>query len=250
MESNESFIYGRRPLEETLNNDPDRINKIFLKEGLDRRSFQKVLALASSHHIPVQFVPGRKLMEMVGKVNDQGCVAQISEISYKDLDDWLDSTLNSITNPLLILLDEIEDPHNFGAILRSAAATGVNGVVVPKHRQAPVTPAVLKASAGTAGFIPIFRVVNINQAILKLKENGFWIMGLDQNADHTLWEQDYDMPVALVVGNEGKGIRQKTLEHCDFTISIPMSNHVESLNASVSTALVCYEIFHKRNSGK
>lgn len=249
MDSDHLFIYGRHPVEEALERQPGYISKIYLREGSDNRAYQKIMTLASGNRIPVQQVPGRKLMEMVGKVNDQGCVALMSGIRYEDLDNWLETHLDKSANPFLILLDEIEDPQNFGAILRTAAAAGVDGIVVPKHRQAPVTPAVFKVSAGTAGFVPIFRVVNLNQSILRLQNEGFWIVGLDQHAATSFWEQDFNMPVALVIGNEGKGIREKTLGHCDFTIRIPMNNNVNSLNASVSTALVCYEILRKRNGG-
>lgn len=246
MDSNQLYIYGRHPVEEALERQPDFINKIYLAERSNNRSFQKIISLASQNHIPVQYVPGRKLLEMVGKVNDQGCVALMSEIRYEDLDHWLELHSERSDNPFLLILDEIEDPQNFGAILRTAAAAGSEGIIVSKHRQAPISPAVFKTSAGTAGRIPIIRVVNLNQTILRLKEEGFWILGLDQHAGTSLWEQDFSMPVAVVIGNEGKGIRKKTLEHCDFTVSIPMVNEVESLNASVSAALICYEILRKR----
>jgi 23S rRNA (guanosine2251-2'-O)-methyltransferase len=127
-----------------------------------------------------------------------------------------------------------------GQFLRTAAAAGIGAVIVPKHRQAPVNAAVFKTSAGTAGRIPIVRAVNLNQAILSLKENKFWIAGLDMEGD-TIWNHTFDVPMAFVIGNEGRGMRKKTGEHCDFLLSLPMFNNVESLNASVSAALVCYE---------
>jgi 23S rRNA (guanosine2251-2'-O)-methyltransferase len=240
VENSNQFIYGRKPVEEQLNSSPERIDKIYLKRDLKSSALAKIHSLASKNRIPVVEVPGSKLMDLVGQVNDQGIVAAISETEYIEFEEWLE-TIKPDNETAVLLLDEIEDPHNFGAILRTAAAAGITAVIVPKHRQAPVNAAVFKTSAGTAGRIPIVRAVNLNQAILKLKDHSFWIAGLDQNADSLLWEQTYDVPMAFVIGNEGRGMRQKTGEHCDFLLSVPMMNNVESLNASVSAALVCYE---------
>jgi len=240
VENSNQFIYGRKPVEEQLNASPERIDKIYIKRDLKSSALAKIHSLASKNRIPVVEVPGSKLMDLVGPVNDQGIVAAISETEYIEFEEWLEA-FKPDNETAILLLDEIEDPHNFGAILRTAAAAGISAVIVPKHRQAPVNAAVFKTSAGTAGRIPIVRAVNLNQAILKLKEHSFWIAGLDQDADSLLWEQTYDVPMAFVIGNEGRGMRQKTGEHCDFLLSVPMMNNVESLNASVSAALVCYE---------
>jgi 23S rRNA (guanosine2251-2'-O)-methyltransferase len=238
------LLYGRNPVEEQLMINPEKIEKIYLKDSAGG-GLAKIIALASENRIPVQRVPGKKLHDMVGPVNDQGVVAQMSAIAYKELEDWLDET-DPKSNPVVIILDEIEDVANFGAILRTAAACDVSAVIVPKHRQAPVNATVFKTSAGTAGRIPIIRVINLNQSIARLKDAGFWIAGLDQQAKAALWQQDLLMPLGIVLGSEGKGIRQKTLEHCDFSVRLPMENQVESLNASVTAALVCYEVVRQR----
>lgn len=238
-ESNE-FIYGRNPVEELLKNRADEVEKIYINKKLNKQTFSNILSLASDNRVPVAEVPGSKLYELVGKVNDQGVVAAISQIQYEEFENWL-ARIEPNQNTGILLLDEIEDPHNFGAILRTAAASGMDAVIVPKHRQAPVSAAAYKTSAGTAGRIPIVRAVNLSQAILKLKDKKFWIAGLYMDGDSLLWEQTFDVPMAFVIGNEGRGMRQKTGEHCDFLLSIPMYNGVESLNASVSAALVCYE---------
>ena len=240
MDDSNAFIYGRNPVEELLQNRADEVEKIYINRKLNKQSFSNILTLASNNRVPVAEVPGSKLYELVGKVNDQGIVASISQIQYEEFEEWLDN-FEPDKDTGILLLDEIEDPHNFGAILRTAAASGIDAVIVAKHRQAPVSAAVYKTSAGTAGRIPIVRAVNLNQAILKLKDNKFWIAGLDMDGDSLLWEQKFDVPMAFVIGNEGRGMRQKTGEHCDFLLSIPMHNSVESLNASVSAALVCYE---------
>jgi 23S rRNA (guanosine2251-2'-O)-methyltransferase len=240
LDKTNEFIYGRNPVEELLKNRADEVEKIYINRKLNKQTFSTILSLASDNRVPVTEVPGSKLFDLVGKVNDQGIVAAISQIQYEEFEDWLERVEPNQKTGIL-LLDEIEDPHNFGAILRTAAASGMDAVIVPKHRQAPVSAAAYKTSAGTAGRIPIVRAVNLNQAILKLKDNKFWIAGLDMDGDSLLWEQTYDVPMAFVIGNEGRGMRQKTGEHCDFLLSIPMYNGVESLNASVSAALVCYE---------
>ncbi|MEX1136376.1 MAG: 23S rRNA (guanosine(2251)-2'-O)-methyltransferase RlmB [Balneolales bacterium] len=245
--SEDEFIYGRNALKELLERSPETVAKIYVKTGIRGDSVDAIFNLSSAHKIPLQQVPGKKLNDLVGAVNDQGVVAQVSSRSYLELDEWLE-VVNMQENPFVLMLDEIEDPHNFGAILRTAAACGVAGVIVPKHRQAPVNATVYKTSAGAADLVNLIRVVNLNQTILKMKEAGFWICGLDQNAKTVYWQQKFDMPVALVVGSEGRGIRKKTLEHCDFTVSIPMKKGVESLNASVSTALICYEVERQRES--
>lgn len=235
-----NFIYGRNPIEEVLRNEAERVEKIFVRKSVRDSQLTELFDLASQHRIPISHVPGSKLHQLVGDVNDQGVVAQMSKISYKDLGTWLD-TVDTSTYPAVLLIDEITDPGNLGAILRTAAAAGISAVLVPKHRQAPINATVYKTSAGTAERIPIVRVGNLNQAIRKLKDEGFWIGGLDIGGDQLLWDLEVDRPLAFVVGNEESGISQKTLEHCDYTFRIPMGNDVESLNASVSAALLCYE---------
>lgn len=249
MSENDSniYIYGRRPVEEALANEAERIEKIFVRDTLRDSQLSNIFDLASQHRIPISHVPGSKLYELVGGVNDQGVVALMSKISYQDLGSWLDS-VDTADYPAVLLLDEIEDPGNLGAILRTAAAAGISAVLVPKHRQAPVNATVYKTSAGTAGRIPIVRAGNLNQAILKLKDEGFWIGGLDMEGDQELWDLEIDRPLAFVVGSEGGGISQKTLEHCDYRFRIPMENEVESLNASVSAALLCYEWKRKKGN--
>lgn len=239
------YIYGRNPIQEALTTEPERVEKIFVRDSLHDSQLTNIFDLASQHRIPISHVPGSKLYDLVGKVNDQGVVALMSKVSYQDFGSWLDSIDTSIY-PAVLLLDEIEDPGNLGAMLRTAAAAGISAVLVPKHRQAPVNATVYKTSAGTAGRIPIVRVGNLNQAIMKLKDEGFWIGGLDMDGDQELWDLEVDRPLAFVIGNEGSGISQRTLEHCDYHFKIPMENNVESLNASVSAALLCYEWRRKK----
>lgn len=246
-ENTNIYIYGKNTVEESLFSEPERIDKIFVRESMHDSQLRTIFETASIHKIPISHVPGSKLFELVGNVNDQGVVALKSSVPYHEFGEWLDS-VDISDNPGILLLDEIEDPGNLGAILRTAAAAGISAVLVPKHRQAPVNATVYKTSAGTAGRIPIVRVGNLNQSILALKEEGFWIGGLDTEGDQLLWDLEVDRPLAFIIGNEGSGIRQKTLEHCDYRMVIPMYNNVESLNASVSAALVCYE-WRKKKMG-
>lgn len=244
MPEDNIYIYGRKPVEEALLSRPEKIEKIFVKDSL-YSSFHKVKELASFNRVPVVKVPSQKLFDLVGKVNDQGIVALLSRIEYLEFFDWLlDVDLED--NPCLFLLDGIEDPHNFGAILRSAAAANVYGIIVPKHGQAPVNATVHKTSAGTAGKIPIIRVNNTTQALVDLKNAGFWVTALDASGDKTIWDMDYNRPLIFVLGNEGKGISPAILKKCDIKMAIPMENEVESLNVSVSASLVAYEIKRKK----
>jgi len=239
-------IYGRKPIEEQLKREPRRIETIYVKDSVPTAPLQDILSMASENRIPVRKVPGRKLSDMVGAVNDQGVIATLSAVEYDEFEDWL-PTVDIRTNPIVMVLDELEDVANFGAILRTAAAAGIAGVIVPKHRQAPVNAVVYKTSAGTVGKVPIIRVTNINLTLRELKEAGFWVCALDQSAPQPAWKQDLISPLVIVVGSEGDGIRQKTLELCDFKVNFPMENQVESLNASVSAALLCYEALRQRH---
>jgi len=234
------YIFGKKPVEEALENEPERIEKIFIRNTLKDSKHARVFTLASENRIPISHVPGNKLYNLVGSVNDQGIVALMSTVTYRDFETWIDVPDLS-TYPAILILDGIVDPQNMGAILRTAAAAGISAVLVPKHGQAPVNATVFKTSAGTAGKIPIVRMGNLNQSIMKLKDIGFWIAGIDMDGNKDLWKLEADRPLAFVIGNEGDGISKKTLEHCDYKIRIPMENNVESLNASVSAALISYE---------
>lgn len=242
---NDEFVYGRNAVLEFLKQKPEHITKIFIRNQLQGKAIHDLERQASTVRIPVQRVPGKKLAELVGPVNDQGIVAAVSPARYIELEDWLETT-DLAVKPVVLALDEIEDPQNFGAIIRTAVAAGVAAVMVSKHRQAPISGAVMKASAGAVLKMPVIRVVNMNRALQMLKEAGFWVCGTDMDEKQTLWEQNYDMPLIVVIGSEEKGIRKKTKEYCDILVRIPMLNGVESLNASVSGALISYEILRQR----
>ena len=234
------YIFGKHPIEEALARAPKTVQKIYIKEHIDAALFARLKEESAKWKIPMVRTDDRKLDQLSENGVHQGVVALVSPVAFVELKDWI-ATLDMSTNPACVILDELEDPHNVGAIIRTAAGLGASGVILGKHNQSQITGTVYKASAGTLNAVPLIRVANINDAILKLKDAGFWIAGLAADAPQKIWEGDFATPLAFVIGAEGKGVRQKTQEHCDFLFSIPMSNDVESLNASVSAALALYE---------
>lgn len=234
------YIYGRNPILEALMSRPNEIEKIFLKSSIQVNSIEGLSDLISKYSIPISKVPQIKIQNLVGRVNDQGIVALLSQIKYSDYFEWV-SELDLRDNPAVLFLDGIEDPHNFGAILRTAAASGISAVIVPTQKQSPVNATVFKTSAGTAGKIPIIRVHDVNQGIKDLELAGFEILALDGGSTNSFWEAKFESPTAFMIGNEGDGLNPKIIKKASKTLRIPMKNNVESLNASVSAALVCYE---------
>lgn len=238
-QESQNYIFGRHPVEELLVTHPKKVSKVFVREGVNKGDIKKIMEIASANKIPVTTITKNKIATLVGDVNDQGVIAEASLVTYLELKDWLKG-IDLTKNPAVFLLDEITDPHNVGAILRTAAAIGVAGVIIGKHNQSPVNGTVWKTSAGMAGRVSIIRVANINTAILELKKVNFWVFGLSMNGN-SIWKEKFDTPSVFVIGSEGDGIRAQTLKHCDIKISIPMVDGVESLNASVSAAVVGYE---------
>ena len=240
------YIYGRKPVEEALLHDPRNVAQVVVHDAVKDEVFEELKNYVRKHKIPFIKSPKNKLESLVGDVNDQGVVAELKEFKGVDFHDWVE-TLDPETNPLVFVMDELEDPHNVGAVIRVASASGASGVILSKHRQAPVNGTVFKTSAGTITKVPIIIVSNINDAIKKLKENKFWVAGLAMGEGKNVWEERYDSPMAIVIGNEGKGLRDSITKSCDYTIHIPMERDVESLNASVSSAIVAYE-WKRKNS--
>ncbi len=241
------YIYGKKPIEEQLERNPENVLRIFISDVIAGNSpeFLQLKQYAKEHKIPLNSISKHKLKEYVGDVNTQGILALVKKYEYMDFDEWYeiftqkdDSSLQSV-----LILDHIEDTHNYGALLRTAAGVGVSAVFVAKDQQAPVNGTVFKTSAGAVLHVPIVRVSNINQTIQKLKDLRFWVAAIDMDEENrdTIWTQKYDTHMAFVVGSEGKGISQKVSEHADFHLSIPMENNLESLNVSVAAAVALYE---------
>lgn len=240
------YIYGKKPVEEQLMRNPKNVMRIFISDVISGSSeeFALLKGFAKEHKIPFNSISKHKIKEYVGDVNAQGVLALVKKYEYMEFDEWqetLDLDNNSL--PSVLILDRIEDTHNYGAILRTAAAVGVSAVIVAKDQQAPVNGTVFKTSAGAVLSVPIVRVSNINQTIKRLQDMKFWVaaIDMDETGKNTVWNQTYDTPMAFVVGSEGRGVSLKVREHSDFVLSIPMENNIESLNVSVAAAVTLYE---------
>jgi len=238
-------IFGRNPVLELLKSNKS-INKIIIAKGSQKGSIQEIVKLAKEKGIPFQEVDKNHLNKMFPRENHQGVAALISVADYMDWQDILVSAQEKNEEPLIIMLDEIEDPHNLGAILRTADAVGAHGVIIPKRRAVPLTEGVAKASAGAVEYVPVARVGNLAQTIDALKKEGCWIVGTSLQGQ-PLYEQNLKGPLVVVIGSEGKGLSRLTEENCDFLVSIPMNGKINSLNASVATGVVMYEILRQRN---
>lgn len=240
-----SLLLGRNPVREALEREARRIEKVMIQQGGSAKDLAEIRRLAEDAGIQVQYVPTGRLNQMARGLNHQGVAAFAAPVAYVELDDMLAAaapTREAVRDrkPRLLVLDEIQDPFNFGAMLRSAVASGAAGVVIPQRNMAPLNAAAMKASAGTAGRIPIARVVNVADTIYQLKERGYWIAGAAPEGDVTVWEMDWDRPVAIVIGSEGAGIRRRVLGECDYRVRIPMAGPAESLNASVAAGILLF----------
>lgn len=238
-------IYGTHPVEELLNAAPEVVTALYFWErGAER--FDEIFEVARTYGLPCQSVHKQELDEMAEGGNHQGIVAQTSGFEYVELADLVQSTSEADRAGILVL-DQIQDVRNLGAMLRSAAGLGFDGVVIAKDRAAPVTPAVVRTSAGCAFRIPVARVTNISRALETMKEAGYWIVGTRGEEADPAWEVDFDMKTGLVLGGEHGGMRRLVEETCDLYARIPMAAGVESLNvASAATALM-YEVNRQWN---
>ncbi|MDR4888469.1 23S rRNA (guanosine(2251)-2'-O)-methyltransferase RlmB [Fredinandcohnia sp. QZ13] len=239
------YIIGKNPVIEALKSERD-INKIWIAEGSNRGQMNQITSLAKEGNVMVQFVPKKKIDQMV-EGNHQGVVAQVAAYEYAEVDDILALAEKRNEAPFIILLDELEDPHNLGSILRTADAVGAHGVIIPKRRAVGLTATVAKASTGAIEYIPVARVTNLARTIDELKDRGVWIVGTDAKGKDDYRNVDGKMPIGLVIGSEGKGMGRLVKEKCDFLLRLPMQGKVTSLNASVAASLLMYEVYRKRN---
>lgn len=232
------FIYGKHALMEALTSAPQIVRKAYLSPEVREGELRSELA---KHKIPTERLEGHRGRDYVGNESHQGVIATINPSALLIPFDHFLNSLDLKKNPAIAVLGEVQDPHNVGAIIRSAAAFGLAGVLIPEHNQAPVTGTVVKSSAGMAFKIPLVAIGNVNHALGVLKKKGFWIYGLSMDGATAVSSDAFERPSAFVVGNEGSGIREKTLEACDIKLRIPMHPRTESLNAAVSAALVFHE---------
>lgn len=240
------LIGGKNPVVEALRSGRE-LNKIWIAEGLNKKSIGEILSLAKKAGVLVQDVPKQKLDGMLD-VNHQGIIASVAAYAYAELDDLFAIADRRGEDPLFLILDELEDPHNLGSILRTADATGVHGVIIPKRRSVGLTGVVAKASTGAIEHIPVVRVNNLSQTVEDLKKRNVWIAGTDAKGSQDYRKMDATLPLAIIIGSEGKGMSRILKEKCDFLYHLPMVGQVTSLNASVAAALLMYEVFRKRDS--
>ena len=239
-------VEGRNAVIELLESGRD-INKIFLANGEKNGSINKILAMAKEKRVIVTEVNRRKLDEMASSDNHQGVIAIVPPYEYCDIDDILECAKNKNEDPFILILDGIEDPHNLGAIIRTAETAGVHGIIIPKRRACGVNSTVTKVAAGAVEHMNIARVNNINEAIRYLKENDVWVCGTDMDTNKYYYNQDLTGSLAIVIGSEGYGMSKLVKENCDFLVKIPMKGKITSLNASVSAGIVMYESVRQRN---
>lgn len=247
MTSNKDFVFGRYAgLDYLKTQNADKINKVFLQHGIQEDFANQVYALAKKKRLVIQTVPKNKLDRLVEGGNHQGLVLAISSFEYADLDQLLDKFDQEEKEPFLLMLDSIEDPHNLGSILRSADATGVDGIIIPKRHATGLTSVVAKTSTGAIDYVPVARVNNLVQTTKELKKRGYWVFGTDMaGVDYREWNAKGK--AVLVIGNEGKGIAPLLKKQMDQTITLPMVGHVQSLNASVATGVLLYQAYNSRH---
>ena len=238
-------VEGRNSVLELLESGKD-INKLYISDGEKHGSIHKIIALAKERKVVINKVDKYKLDKMSQTENHQGVIAIVPPYEYCDVDDILEQAKSKNEKAFILILDGIEDPHNLGSIIRTAETAGVHGIIIPKRRAAAVNSTVSKVSAGAVEHMKIARVNNINDTIKYLKENDIWVCGTDMNTDTYYYDQDYKMPIAIVIGSEGFGMSRLVKENCDFLVKIPMKGKITSLNASVSAGIVIYEVVKQR----
>ncbi|MCI1633326.1 MAG: 23S rRNA (guanosine(2251)-2'-O)-methyltransferase RlmB [Liquorilactobacillus nagelii] len=240
------FISGRHPVLAALESERP-VNKIFLQKGIQPSFAAKIEKLAKQRKIIISRVPKTKLDELTKQQNHQGVLLTLAAYQYADLNEVLQQTTQHQQDPFLLILDNIEDPHNLGSIMRTADAAGVTGIIIPQRRAVQLTATVAKTSTGAIEHVPVARVSNLVQTVKQLKKENFWIFGTDMaGQDYRQWNAQG--PVALIIGNEGKGISPLLKAQCDQLLTIPMIGHVQSLNASVAAGLLIYQGFTSRGN--
>lgn len=241
------ILEGRNPVWEAMRSGV-QIDKLFINEGANYGSIQRILDFAGKNNIPVSRVARAKLDSISQTGAHQGIIAYIAAVSYVTVEDILQRAKQKNEDPLIVIADGIEDSYNLGSIIRSANCAGVHGVIIPKHRATGLSAACAKASAGAVMHTLIAKVTNISMTVEKLKKEGLWVAGTDAKGEQDIYNADLTGPLAIVIGSEGAGISRLVKEKCDFLLSIPLKGQINSLNASVSAALVMYEVLRQRQN--
>ena len=243
-QTNQEIIYGKHAVLEALSGDSS-INKFYLQNGLNKNRINDILNMVNKRHIVISEVPKTKLDELTSNGNHQGVAVSVPPVAYQTLDDCFTLAKERGEEPFFLILDGIEDPHNLGSIIRTADAVGVHGISIPKRRAVGLTNIVAKTSTGAIEHVPVVRVTNLSQTMDQLKEKGLWIFATAMDGED-MRDWNSQGPIALIIGNEGQGVSEKLLKNADGTVTIPMVGHVQSLNASVATAVLAYEVARHR----
>ena len=248
----EEYIYGRNPVIEALS-EGEGVEKVFLAYGVRGKAVSRIYSLAKKSGTPVATMDKRKFSQLERDVvpkgsNSQGVLAQAKLIETIPLEELIEKAFEKDENPVLLALDEITDPHNLGAAARSAEGAGALGIIVPERNSAPLSAAAVKASAGALKYIPVAREVNLVNALIKCKDAGLWVIGTAADAKKKHTEEDFLKPTVVVIGSEGKGMRPSVQKQCDEFVRIPLKGSIESLNASVSAAVILFEIQRQRKN--
>ena len=241
------IIYGKNSVIEYLKYEPDEIRELIIAEGSNHINSKDILDFSKNNKIKLSIFPKEKLSDLCGNKNHQGIVANVKDFRYSELSKVFEKAKELNQKLFFLVLDHLEDPHNFGAIIRTAEFLGLHGIIIPKDRACDVTPTVIKVSSGAARNINIIKVTNLGRTIEDLKKKGVWVVGADGNSKKYIYDEKLgDVDMAVVVGNEGRGLQHKIKEKCDFLLSIPKSGKIESLNASVACGIFLYEIYKQR----
>ncbi len=240
------IIYGINPVSEALKSHPEYFKDILISRGKANQASERIKRLAEQHGVKCRIVEKGEIERLAQTSHHQGIAGVLAEFKYADIEDILERWKSSEEKALILILDCIQDPQNLGSLIRTADAAGVHGVIIPKDRAAEVTAAVVKVSAGAIEHMLISRVTNIADTILKLKEAGLWIIGIEAGGGQDIYSFDMNTDLAIVIGSEGKGIRRLVKERCDVCLSIPMKGSISSLNASVAGGIALFEALRKR----
>ncbi|HEY7318990.1 MAG TPA: 23S rRNA (guanosine(2251)-2'-O)-methyltransferase RlmB [Candidatus Binatia bacterium] len=248
MDKTSYFLFGINPVLEKLRASPHEIFEILIAQGSSGSAFRGIDTQARHLGIPVQYLPVDSLYRLANGQRHQGVVAKVAAFSYLLFDELLKAIAGVSGLVWVLVLDGLTDPRNFGALLRTAECVGIHDVLIPKDRAVAVTPIVVKASAGAVHHINIYRATNLRRAIARLKELGFWIVGLDPKAPEAIYDRVYPERLGIVLGGEGGGIRPLVLRQCDYLVSIPMRGNVASLNVAVAGGVFLYELVRQSRS--
>ncbi len=244
MRYEELTIEGRNAVLEAFRSGKT-IDKLFVQKGCQDGPIRTIIREAKKHDTILDYVAKERLDQLSETKKHQGVIAYAAAYEYAQVEDMLAAAKEKQEDPFLILLDNIEDPHNLGAIIRTANLAGAHGVIIPKRRAAGLTATVAKASAGALNYTPVAKVTNLSQTIKELKEQGIWFVCADMDGE-TMYQMDLRGPIGLVIGSEGEGVGKLVKENCDFNASIPMAGEIDSLNASVAAGVLAYEIVRQR----